>query len=136
MTLVVADASALVEYVLRTARAAAVEEIIKRDDVALHVPALCDVEVAAVVRRALTSRRVREDRAAEAIADYLDLPIVRHGHAGLIARALQLRRHFSAYDAVYVALAERLGAALLTCDDRLSRAVATHTAIALSGGAP
>ena len=97
----------------------AVERTIARDDVALHVPALCDIEVAAVVRRALLARRVREDRAAEAVADYLDLPITRHGHAGFIARVLQLRQNFSAYDGVYVALAEapRRGTSW-TCDDR------------------
>jgi hydrogenase maturation protease len=42
---------------------------------------------------------------------------------------LELGSTFSAYDACYVALAERLDAALLTADRRLARAVRTHTSV-------
>jgi predicted nucleic acid-binding protein len=126
---VVADASALVEYLLRTERASSLSATIESDDAALHVPALCDIEVAAVIRRALLSRRLREDRVRDAIVDYLDLPLMRHGHRQLIARVLQLRSNFSAYDATYVALAEGLGAELLTADDALARAARTHTVL-------
>jgi predicted nucleic acid-binding protein len=69
---------------------------------------------------------------AEAVDDYLDLPLARHGHQRLLARALQLRSNFSAYDAMYVALAEQLKADLLTADDGLARAVRSHLAIPLS----
>jgi predicted nucleic acid-binding protein len=126
---VVADASALVEYLLRTERASSLSATIESDDAALHIPALCDIEVAAVIRRALLSRRLREDRARDAIVDYLDLPLMRHGHRQLIARVLQLRSNFSAYDATYVALAEGLGAELLTADDALAQAARTHTVL-------
>jgi predicted nucleic acid-binding protein len=44
---------------------------------------------------------------------------------------LELRANFSAYDATYVALAEHLNAELMTADDRLVRAVRTHTRIAV-----
>jgi predicted nucleic acid-binding protein len=127
VTPVVTDASAVVEYLLRTPRATAIGMTIEDVEVSLHVPALCDVEVAAVIRRALLSRRLREDRAHEAITDYLELPLTRHGHAALIARILQLRANFSAYDATYVALAEQLGAVLLTADAGLARAARSHT---------
>jgi len=40
-----------------------------------------------------------------------------------------LRANFSAYDATYVALAEQLGAELLTTDDRLARAAREQTGI-------
>ena len=60
-------------------------------------------------------------RAQEALQDYLDLPLTRHGHLGLIRRCLELRTSFSAYDATYVALAEGLGADLITADRRLAR---------------
>lgn len=46
-------------------------------------------------------------------------------------RIFELRANFSAYDATYVALAEALGAELLSTDDRLARAVESHTAVAL-----
>lgn len=131
---VVADASALVEYLLRTPRAGAIGRIVEDPDVDLHAPALCDVEVAAALRRALRLGRLAVDRAGEAVEDYLDLPLSRHGHEPLLAPILRRRDNFSAYDAAYVALADRLGAALLSADRRLRRAVARHTGIPRADG--
>jgi predicted nucleic acid-binding protein len=95
----------------------------------LRVPALCDVEIAAGLRRALLGALVPPERAQLALDHYLLLPLTRHGHQALLGRVLGLRSNFSAYDACYVALAEVLGAELLTADERLSRAVRTHTAV-------
>lgn len=50
---------------------------------------------------------------------------------GSLPRVLGLRANFSADDACYVALAELLGAELLTADERLSRAVRTHTNVSV-----
>jgi predicted nucleic acid-binding protein len=102
---------------------------VRANDVDLHVPALCDVEIVAGLRRAVLRREVSGERAVEAIQDYLDLPIIRHGHSQLLMRILDLRPNFSASDATYVALAERLAAGLLTADERLARAVRTHTEV-------
>jgi predicted nucleic acid-binding protein len=66
-----------------------------------------------------------------AAGQYLALPLTRHGHAALLGRILALRDNFSAYDATYVALAERVGGRLLTADDPLARAVRTHTSLEL-----
>ena len=95
----------------------------------LHVPALCDVEVASAMRRAVRSRLISIERVAQAIEDYVDLPISRHGHQKLLVRIVDLRENFSAYDATYVALAEALGATLLTEDSSLARAARAHTAV-------
>lgn len=57
------------------------------------------------------------------------MPIIRHGHQQLVPRIIELRDNFSAYDAAYVALAERLGGSLLTLDERLARAARAHTSI-------
>lgn len=70
-------------------------------------------------------------RAGEALDDYVDLPLVRHGHLGLVDRAFDLRENISSYDAMYVALAEGLGAGLLTADRRLRGAVAQRTEVEL-----
>ena len=99
----------------------------------VHVPALCDVEVTAALRRGIAEKLVSLSRAEEALEDYLDLPLTRHGHQSLLSRVLQLRSNFSAYDATYVALAESLGAELLTADMPLLRAVETHTKISVQG---
>jgi predicted nucleic acid-binding protein len=48
------------------------------------------------------------------------LPIVRYPHLPLVERAWELRANLSVYDGVYVALAELLGAPLVTCDRRLA----------------
>jgi predicted nucleic acid-binding protein len=74
---------------------------------------------------------VSGERANLALDQYLLMPLTRHGHQELLARVLELRSNFSAYDACYVALAEALAADLLTADERLLRAVRAHTAVGL-----
>lgn len=123
------DASTVVEYLLGTPRGGKLESLLLDSSVDLHVPALCDVEVASVLRRALLRRRLGQDRALDALEDYLDLPLIRHGHTYLLGRVVGLRRNFSAYDATYIALAEWLGASLLTADERLARAAQAHAGI-------
>jgi len=51
-----------------------------------------------------------------------------------MGRILALRRNFSVYDATYVALAEQLGAALLTADLALARATTAQTRVAILPG--
>jgi predicted nucleic acid-binding protein len=122
--IVVADASAIAEYLLRTPQGVRVSPVIEATDHDLHVPALCDVEIAAVLRRLLLAGRLSEGRAHEALADYNDLPLTRHGHVTLLPRIVALRTNFTAYDAAYVALAESLPGSLVTADQRLARALA------------
>ncbi|MDH3524186.1 MAG: type II toxin-antitoxin system VapC family toxin [Acidobacteriota bacterium] len=131
MSAIVVDASIVVEYLLRTPRGARLESLLREPATDLHVPALCDVEVAAVLRRALLGRRLGIERAYDALEDYLDLPLARHGHAYLLGRMVGLRRNFSAYDATYVALSEWLAARLATADEALARAVGAHTQVEL-----
>jgi predicted nucleic acid-binding protein len=126
---VVADASAIVEYLLRTDRAPAIEAIVVDPDVDVHVPFLCDVEVASALRRGLRDGRLDDRHASRVLEAYLDLPLIRHGHTDLLARALDLRDNFTSYDAMYVVLAERLSAALLTGDASLDRATRRHSRI-------
>ena len=51
-----------------------------------------------------------------------DLALQRHAHDWLLPRVWELRHNFTAYDAVYVALAEALDAPLVTRDARLAAA--------------
>lgn len=113
---------------LGTSRAVAVKGFVRTAE-SLHIPALCDVEVASAFRRLLLSAHIHEHRAREALRDYVDLPLTRHGHQTLLARVLSLRSNFSAYDATYIALAERLAAPLVTCDETLARAIESHLEI-------
>ena len=60
--------------------------------------------------------------AASALQDLRSLDLERHAHEPLLDRIWALRENLTAYDAAYVALAEALDTALLTCDGRLARA--------------
>ena len=59
---------------------------------------------------------LRDERAADARADFCDLALVRYPHAGLSDRIWELRRNLTAYDAAFVTLAESLEVPLITCD--------------------
>jgi predicted nucleic acid-binding protein len=123
------DASALVEFLLRTGRLGPLEAIVTDPERDLDVPALCDVEVVSALRRATAAGWLEPERGKQAIAHYAALPLRRHGHLALLSRVFELRDRFSAYDATYVALAERLNASFLTGDARLARALRGNVAI-------
>lgn len=119
----VCDASALVEYLLVTETGRAIADVVQDPNSDVHVPALCDVEVASALRRILSERGIlTAARAEQALADLLDLPMTRHTHEGLVERAFALRDNISIYDGVYVALAEALAAQLITADRALAAA--------------
>jgi len=88
----------------------------------LAAPELIDLETASVVRRRSRSGNLDERRARMALTDLVDLPLRRAPHRPLLARCWVLRENLTVYDAVYVALAEVLGAVLLTADARLAKA--------------
>jgi predicted nucleic acid-binding protein len=92
----------------------------------LHAPQLCDLELASTLGRLLRTGLVDKRRLGEILADYVELPLTLHGHRPLLGRCTGLRANFSAYDAAYVALAERLRAPFFTLDRALARAVERH----------
>ena len=122
--MIVLDASALVELLLGSPRGHAVAERIAEPTLALHVPHLADVEVAQALRRFVLDGELDAAQAAAALEDLRSLDVERHGHEPLLTRIWALRQNLTAYDAVYVALAEALEATLLTCDGRLARSPA------------
>ncbi len=120
--MIVLDASAMVELLLATSAGRRIASRIADPAIALHVPHLVDVEVTQALRRCEASGELNGHDAALAITALRELPLERHGHDALLDRVWTLRRNLTAYDAVYVALAEALGAVLLTCDRKLARA--------------
>jgi predicted nucleic acid-binding protein len=99
-----------------------IEERIYSRNESLHVPHLLDLEVTQVLRRLALQGVVPVHRVDEAVRDLLDLRITRYPHLVLLPRIWQLRHNFSAYDAAYIVLAEKHGAALVTRDARLASA--------------
>lgn len=117
--MIVVDASAIVELLSRTPVGLRVQAVVLGAEPA-HAPQLLDVEVLSVLRRLTARGAMSAGRGAEAVADLAALPLVRHDHVGLLPRAWALREDLTAYDAVYVALAEALDGRVLTCDARLA----------------
>jgi predicted nucleic acid-binding protein len=120
--MIVLDASAAVDWLLQTAAGQRIEKRIYARNETLHAPHLLDLEVAQVLRRLARQGVVSGHRANEAIHDLLDLRITRYPHTVLLPRIWQLRHNFSAYDAAYIGLAEKLGAALVTRDGGIASA--------------
>jgi predicted nucleic acid-binding protein len=91
----------------------------------VHAPALIDAEVSSVIRGlaiASMPRRITAVRADQMLADYAGLRIVRHPMQPLQARVFELRHNLTAYDGMYVALAEVLRSPLLTDDGKFASA--------------
>jgi predicted nucleic acid-binding protein len=116
---IVVDASAMAELLLRTALGLRVEERLFRDDDELHAPHLIDVEVAQALRRLVRAGEVADARAGTAIGDLADFRLRRHPHVLCLSRAWELRNNLTMYDGMYVVLAEALDATVVTCDGAL-----------------
>ena len=129
--MIVLDASAAVDWLLQTSAGRSIEKRIYSRNETLHAPYLLDLEVTQVLRRLALQRVVPVLRADEAVRDLLDLRISRYPHVVLLPRIWQLRHSLSAYDAAYIVLAEKLGAALITRDARLAAASGHAAAIEL-----
>jgi len=129
--LIVVDASALIEVLLRTPAARTVENHLFAPGQTLHAPHLLDIEVAQVIRRYAARGEIDGERGRAALADLSDLPLQRYPHDFLLPRVWDLRNNLTAYDAVYVALAEALDAVLLTRDQRLAAAAGDHAGVEL-----
>lgn len=88
----------------------------------LQAPELINAELLSVLRRLVLAQKLLESHALQALATASRLGLRRHPSRSLWPRAWELRANLSAYDALYVALAEQLDAPLLTADARLARA--------------
>jgi predicted nucleic acid-binding protein len=127
--LIVVDASVVVEFLL--GRAATVEaltaELTGTRDEALHAPDLIEPEALNALRgleRGAVINRVQADRA---VSELDDLRLIHYPHAALRDRVWALRDNLSAYDALYLALAETLPGSVLFTSDAGLAASATHS---------
>ena len=115
--MLVIDASVLVDALLVAGQARA---RLASDN--LQASELIDAELLSVLRRLVLADKLQEGHALRALATANRLGLRRHPSRSLWPRAWELRTNLSAYDALYVALAEQLHAPLLTADARLARA--------------
>jgi len=94
--------------------------------VVLNAPTLLSYELIAVSRKAVYQTRVTSEQGRIARDQLLSYPVVLHFDVALLARAYELSEAFNrptAYDAQYLALAERLSCDFWTADERMFNAV-------------
>jgi len=115
--MIVVDASALVQALLQDASA---RDRLRGDE--LHAPFLIDSEVLNALRGHFLGGRINNADAELVIARLGSMDLTRHSSVPLAERVWELRSNLTAYDASYVALAERLGGDLVTADARIARA--------------
>lgn len=130
--MVVIDASAVAELLFNRPGAARLRERLS-DESELHAPHLIDLEVMQVLRRALRWGALTEAGAAAYLGAFKELRLARYPHLPFRDRIWELRANLSAYDAMYLALAEALAAPLITTDGRLSRAPGLGATVELYG---
>lgn len=122
---VVVDASVLVALTSDAGPAGRWAERFLDDD-ELVAPHLVLVEATNILRRLELAGKLERLEAAEAMTDLMDLDLELLPFAPFSERVWELRANLTSYDALYVAVAERLGSDLATLDRRLARSSGPH----------
>jgi predicted nucleic acid-binding protein len=120
--MIVLDASAVVDLLIKPATETRALRARLRAASVVCAPHLMDAEVANTLRRHLLRGRIDQISAQRALRVLAAMRVTWWPHRTLLGRALALRDQLTAYDAIYVAMAEATGATLLTRDARLARA--------------
>jgi predicted nucleic acid-binding protein len=120
---VVIDASAVVEYVVvltLTDAATRLFHLAAEGRVELWAPDLVFPESASALRKLVQLGAVASSPAQTAVEHLAELPITAAGTAALMSAVWALRSYLTPYDACYVALADALGAELVTAERELA----------------
>lgn len=120
--MIVVDASVLANALADDAEDGRVARAALRNAAELTAPDLIDVETVAVLRKAWLARTLADERFDAAVTDLRRWDFDRVPALRLVRRAYEIRANVSAYDAMYVALAEALDCEHLTADRRLASA--------------
>ena len=133
MSAVVLDTSALVRlYVPDGPLPKGLERCIEagwRGDLVLLCPELVLAEVGQVLLKKEQAGLLDKPTSSEILDGVLGLPIDYRGHLPYIGSALEVARATgtTVYDALFVAVAERHGAELVTADERLGEIMRSRT---------
>lgn len=126
----VLDASAAVELLLRTPAGSRADAALRGHQVV--VPAHFDAEVFSALGRLVRGGELAEDLMEPILEELARAPFLRYTLQPLLAEAWELRHNLALRDALYVSLARRLGAALVTADARLAKAPALGLEVVLA----
>ncbi|MGW5563231.1 type II toxin-antitoxin system VapC family toxin [Streptomyces tendae] len=121
MSVLVLDTSALVEFLVG-GDALADRVRARVTDHRLAAPHAVDLECASVFRGLVRGGKLPEGEAERALRLLARMQLTRYDHAPLLPRIWELRHNMWPYDASYVALAETLGAELVTVDAKFAGA--------------
>jgi predicted nucleic acid-binding protein len=121
VTVVVLDASAAAELAARTSLGRRLRDLAPAN-AEWWAPDHLYVEAGGALRKMALRGLISPERADAALARLLSLPVTVVRSKPLIAEAWQLRHNLTLADAVYVALARHVDAALLTGDRKLASA--------------
>ena len=119
--MIVLDASVVVELLTNGPLANSIGRDLAGRRGPFIVPHLLDVEVVSALRSLIAGRRIDSHRSEQMLTGLAALRAVRYAHTPLLGRIWELRHNFTAYDAVYIALAEATGSVLYTCDAKLCK---------------
>lgn len=130
--MIVIDTSALIEALVGSG-AAGLAVVARIEGERVVAPELIDVEAVNTLNGLVLGGKLQPERAARAVDALGVLPVERVPHVELVGRIWQLRHNLTAYDAAYVALAERLGAVLVTGDAHLAAAAGIRCRVEVIG---
>ena len=116
----IVDASAMVDLLLGARRARIISERLRGCE--LHVPAHFDAEVLSAIGRLERAGHLSAPDAGDRIDRISAAPLERHPLAPLLAGAWERRHNLRLVDALYVELAERIEAPIITVDAGLAAA--------------
>lgn len=131
----VIDASAAAELLLRTSTGLRVRERLSAVSFAAS-PAHVDAEVLSALARMVRAGSIEDRFVDPALTELSAAPIVRLPLRPLLAGAWGLRNNVAMRDALYVILARRLDAELLTADGALARSPALGVTVTFVGEEP
>lgn len=117
--MLVVDAGCLYERLLGTNASDRIGQVLAADE-DWAAPHVVDVETVNLIRRERLLGRLDETAAKLAVEGLQVWPGERFGHTALLPRVWELRHNVRGWDAFYVALAEVLGATMVTLDVRLA----------------
>jgi predicted nucleic acid-binding protein len=128
---IILDASAMVDLLVGTAVASSVEERLRGHE--LHVPAHFDAEVLSALGRLQRAGEMTVRQVTARLERVAAAPIERHVLAPLLSGAWKLRHNLRLVDALYVELANRLDAPIVTTDTGLAAASSAADLLPRSG---
>lgn len=115
----VIDTSALMEVLGAAAPDKALTRLVSTGYA--HAPEMIELEAVSFLRKSVRRGAMSLVTAEGVLGNLRELPIARSPHRALLPRVWALRDSLTAYDAAFVALAEKLDCPLVTCDARLAK---------------